>query len=262
MTTSTIYATTTYTTTSCAPHVTECPGTVVTETIVIGTTVCPVDEVEPTNTAVPTVTPPASIPVGYTTSTVYATTTYTITKCAPGVPTCPGQIGQVTTETVVVGITICPIDDLPTETGVPAEPTDVPSGPGGGDDDNNNGGDVPVPVPVPSGGNGGGDNSPVPVPVPSGGHGGEGPHPTGKPSAPGGGYYPVPSGGHPGGHNGTVPHPTGGVDTIVQPPVGGGPTAVPPPPPTPSPSSPVVVGSGAKVGVSLVAIVAGVAALL
>ncbi|RSL68703.1 hypothetical protein CEP54_002651 [Fusarium duplospermum] len=89
MTTSTIYATETYTITSCPPEVTKCPvGSVTTETIAISTTVCPVTQ-------------------EFTTSTVYTTKSYTVTQCPPEVTKCP--VGSVTTETVAVSTTICPV---------------------------------------------------------------------------------------------------------------------------------------------------------
>jgi hypothetical protein len=88
-TTSTIYDTKTYTITSCAPTVTNCPaGHVTTETVAVATTVCPVTE-------------------QYTVSTVYSTKVHTITSCAPTVTNCP--VGHVTTETVPVSVTVCPV---------------------------------------------------------------------------------------------------------------------------------------------------------
>ncbi|RSL41721.1 hypothetical protein CEP53_012590 [Fusarium sp. AF-6] len=54
-------------------------------------------------------------PTQYTTSTVYTTKTYTITKCPPTVTDCP--VGHVTTETIPVYTTVCPV-----ETGKPVEP--------------------------------------------------------------------------------------------------------------------------------------------
>lgn len=80
---------------------------VVTRTIAVSTTVCPV-----TITAddEPTATP--SWPAGWTTSTVYATRTHTITSCAPTVTNCPGKFPYVTTEVVPVSTTVCPISDV------------------------------------------------------------------------------------------------------------------------------------------------------
>ncbi|KAK6952115.1 hypothetical protein Daesc_006647 [Daldinia eschscholtzii] len=99
-TTSTIYSTTVYTVTSCAPSVTNCPakGSVVTETIALYTTVCPVTE-----TQKPTQTPTAAVPY---TSTIYSTRIATITKCPPSVTNCP--VGSVTTETIAISTTIVP----------------------------------------------------------------------------------------------------------------------------------------------------------
>lgn len=46
-----------------------------------------------------------------TTSTVYSTNIYTITSCAPGVTNCPASMGKVTTETVAVSTTVCPVTE-------------------------------------------------------------------------------------------------------------------------------------------------------
>jgi chitinase len=56
-----------------------------------------------------------TFPVQYTTSTVYRTTVYTVTSCAPTVTNCPAKIGQVTTETIIDYTTVCPV--TATETG-------------------------------------------------------------------------------------------------------------------------------------------------
>ncbi|RDW57758.1 hypothetical protein BP5796_12559 [Coleophoma crateriformis] len=109
-TTSTVYATSTYTITSCAASITNCPlNSVITETIAVYTTICPVAEAE--TSAVPEAT---SVPAGYTMSTVYATKIYTITSCAATVTNCP--VGKVTTETTSLYTTICP------ESGSPSNP--------------------------------------------------------------------------------------------------------------------------------------------
>ncbi|RDW79847.1 hypothetical protein BP6252_04485 [Coleophoma cylindrospora] len=63
-----------------------------------------------------------TLPAGYTTSTVRETLTYTITSCAPTVTDCPARIGSVTTETVDLYTTVCPIDSYstaPVSTSVP-----------------------------------------------------------------------------------------------------------------------------------------------
>ncbi|XXH03554.1 metalloendopeptidase [Hypoxylon texense] len=109
LTTSTIYATTVYTVTSCAPTVTNCPAGgsyVTTEVISIGVTVCPVTETGGSSPKPTTTT--AAVPEGYTTSTVEVTKTYTITSCAATVTNCP--VGAVTTE-VSVTTTVCPIEN-------------------------------------------------------------------------------------------------------------------------------------------------------
>ncbi|KXX82582.1 Endochitinase 2 [Madurella mycetomatis] len=118
-TTSTIYTTTTYTVTSCGPAATSCGSHVVTSTIAVSTTVCPVTE---TATSAPE---PETSDGGssWTTSTIYSTKTYTITSCAPtATADCPGKIGHVTTEIVAIGTTVCPVTDeaTPTVTPVPS----------------------------------------------------------------------------------------------------------------------------------------------
>ncbi|KAF9774603.1 hypothetical protein IL306_007370 [Fusarium sp. DS 682] len=74
-------------------------------------------------------THPANVtkPTEYTTSTIYSTKTYTITQCPPTVVDCP--IGHVTTETIAVSTTVCPVYPNPTEP-KPHEP--VPTHPGQG----------------------------------------------------------------------------------------------------------------------------------
>ncbi|KAK8150725.1 hypothetical protein G3M48_009615 [Beauveria asiatica] len=103
-TTSTVYTTRTYTIARCAPTVANCPekGHVVTETIPLYTTVCPMT---PTATASATLSAPSvSASRQPETSITKVTKTYTITSCAPTVTNCP--VGKVTTE--VVTSTICP----------------------------------------------------------------------------------------------------------------------------------------------------------
>ncbi|KAI6092315.1 concanavalin A-like lectin/glucanase domain-containing protein [Hypoxylon rubiginosum] len=108
MTTSTIYATSVYTLTSCAPSITNCPANggnyVTTEVVSIGVTVCPVT----TKGSTPETTTAVAVPQGYTTSTVEVTKTYTIISCAATVTNCP--VGKLTTE-VSVTTTVCPIEN-------------------------------------------------------------------------------------------------------------------------------------------------------
>jgi len=106
-TTSTVYTTSVYTVTSCAPEVTNCPakmGSVTTDIISLYTTVCPVTETEssvPTSTSAPITTE-----TPYTTSTVYETVEYTITSCPATVTNCP--VGSKTTS-VNTYTTSCPV---------------------------------------------------------------------------------------------------------------------------------------------------------
>ncbi|KAM6508607.1 hypothetical protein FSOLCH5_011602 [Fusarium solani] len=139
--TSTVYTTTVKTITYCGPDVPYCsqPPHITTETIAVSTTVCPVTSTyvppKPTgNTEVPPpkptghteVTPPK--PTGHTevtppkptapvsvettthltTSTVYTTKVRTVTWCGPEVPDCPNT-PHVTTETIALSTTICPV---------------------------------------------------------------------------------------------------------------------------------------------------------
>ncbi|KAH8820864.1 concanavalin A-like lectin/glucanase domain-containing protein [Xylogone sp. PMI_703] len=62
-----------------------------------------------------------------TTKTIYTETTYTITSCAATVTDCPGRIGQVTTDTIILSTTICPV----TETETPAPSATATSAQGG-----------------------------------------------------------------------------------------------------------------------------------
>ncbi|KAF3351358.1 hypothetical protein VdG2_00865 [Verticillium dahliae VDG2] len=110
MTTQTIYATNVRTITSCKPEVTNCPAGghyVVTETIAISTTVCPVSEADKTK---PTPTPTPT-PTQWTTSTVYQTNVRTVTSCPPEVTNCPVGGHHVITETVAISTTVCPVTD-------------------------------------------------------------------------------------------------------------------------------------------------------
>ncbi|EWZ89094.1 hypothetical protein FOWG_08841 [Fusarium oxysporum f. sp. lycopersici MN25] len=108
-TTKTVYSTEVYTISKCPPSVKDCPyGSVTTKSYPVSTTVCPITEEhsKPTGYA----------PPEYTTKTVYSTKVYTVTKCGPEVKNCP--YGSVTTETVPVSTTVCPVTEEH-----PAKPT-------------------------------------------------------------------------------------------------------------------------------------------
>ncbi|KAJ5903100.1 hypothetical protein N7504_005483 [Penicillium tannophilum] len=125
--TSTILSTRTATITACPSSVTNCPASeestyVTTETIIVSTTVCPVTE-----TAHATSTGSnysgsngagESQPLSeqLTTSTILSTRTATITACPSSVTSCPAseKSTYVTTETVVVSTTVCPVTALGT----------------------------------------------------------------------------------------------------------------------------------------------------
>ncbi|KAH6694236.1 aspartic peptidase domain-containing protein [Leptodontidium sp. MPI-SDFR-AT-0119] len=98
-TTSTVYSTSKYTVTSCPASVTNCPTGKVTQTVIQYTTVCPV-------THAPTITSKPSYDLHTTekTKTVYATKTYTISKCGPEVKNCP--YGSTTTTVTPVSTSV------------------------------------------------------------------------------------------------------------------------------------------------------------
>ncbi|KAL2877372.1 hypothetical protein SGCOL_007312 [Colletotrichum sp. CLE4] len=59
-------------------------------------------------------------PVERTTSTVYTTKVSTITACPPSVADCPARLGKVTTQTIALYTTVCPVSSVPAPK--PAEP--------------------------------------------------------------------------------------------------------------------------------------------
>jgi hypothetical protein len=235
MTTSTVYTTNVYTVTKCPPTVTNCPtGKVVTETIPLYTTVCPVTG---TQTAPKPTGPPANGPETITTK---YTTVYTVTKCPPTVTNCP--VGKVVTE--VRTTTYCPGQD-----GQPPKPTgsaggnkpsapgsDKPTGPAGGD------------KPAQSTGSAGGD----------------------KPTGPAGGDKPAKSTGSAGGNvpqgskTSEAPKPTGPAGSVPKPsvPVVASNSTIVTIPNKPTGSTPAKTSApasgGAKVGFSVAAVAVGV----
>ncbi|POS81205.1 hypothetical protein DHEL01_v200416 [Diaporthe helianthi] len=136
-TTETFYSTTVVTVTSCAPTVTNCPGTphVTTSIITITSTVGPVHSSGGDETVTATVVPITSTSAGpvpgseqMTTSTIYSTTVYTVTSCAPAVTDCPGRLGSVTMQIIAISTTVCPV----TEAGHTGPTPPVENGGGGG----------------------------------------------------------------------------------------------------------------------------------
>ncbi|KAE9376144.1 glycoside hydrolase family 16 protein [Stipitochalara longipes BDJ] len=69
----------------------------------------------PSSSSLPT---PTSSPV-YITSTVYKTSIYTITSCAATVTDCPARIGSLTTETISLYTTVCPVEEAETAAATP-----------------------------------------------------------------------------------------------------------------------------------------------
>ncbi|KAG5984586.1 hypothetical protein E4U55_004137 [Claviceps digitariae] len=276
MTTSTVYTTKIHTITACPPQVTECPGrnhtTVVTETIPLYTTVCPVTEPNAVPTsALPHPPPPPPPQQSAGLSTYYTTHIYTITACPPYVPDCP--IGKVTTTVYPTGPGAVPPPPpaqsngpppppgLSTVTLAPGHPTAAPSSPGASN--------YPPPPPAQSSGTPPGESNYPSPPPPAQSSGasppGESNYPPPPPPAqssgaspPGESNYPPPPGqsNYPPPAQPTV-FPTGGI------PIGETPTN--PPGTTPTGSNPPIVtaAAGHLTGrLELVAAVAGLAAIL
>ncbi|KZL82352.1 beta- -endoglucanase [Colletotrichum incanum] len=131
LTTSTVYTTKVSTITACPPAVTDCPdriGKVITQTIALYTTVCPVSSVpapKPTEPVKGKDSDNKPNP-GPGVSTTTFTTVYTITKCPSSVPSCP--IGSVTTKVVTTSVPAAgPSVPIVTKVVVPSGPH---SGPG------------------------------------------------------------------------------------------------------------------------------------
>ncbi|KAJ5384473.1 hypothetical protein N7517_002384 [Penicillium concentricum] len=132
-TTSTIYTTRTATITACPSSVTNCPlksktTHLVTETLVVSTTVCPVADATVTG-AVPTkhtTSPSVTEPIGggeastLTTSIIFTTITSTVLACPESVTDCPlrSKTSYATTETFPVATTIYPVVANPQATDV------------------------------------------------------------------------------------------------------------------------------------------------
>lgn len=146
-TTSTIFSTRTATITACPSSVTNCPARskttyLTTETIAVTTTVCPVADATQTTSSYISggEAPTKSEELGFTTSTVFSTRTATITACPSPVTDCPARskTAFVTTETIAVSTTVCPI----TEAAGATQTASVSgfTGEGAGAQDNGNGG--------------------------------------------------------------------------------------------------------------------------
>jgi chitinase len=92
----------------------------VTDTIVLTTTYCPGNPT-PTPSAIATPSAPAQ-----TTLTIYTTTVYTITSCAPTITNCPAKLGAVTTDTIIAYTTVCPIEEAISK-GLITAPAGIPT---------------------------------------------------------------------------------------------------------------------------------------
>ncbi|KAJ5885517.1 hypothetical protein N7495_010027 [Penicillium taxi] len=124
-TTSTVLTTRVATVTECPSSQPDCPVSgrstfVTTETLVVSTTVCPLtEEPRPTTDSQPKPDNGATTQGGQftnggsTTSTIFSTRTATITACPSTVTNCPASAKStyMTTETLVVSTTICPITE-------------------------------------------------------------------------------------------------------------------------------------------------------
>ncbi|KAJ5752262.1 hypothetical protein N7520_009179 [Penicillium odoratum] len=122
-TTSTIVSTRTATITACPSATPNCPPSskttfLTTETIIVSTT-CPQQFVQSPKPLRPHLLPlreakfPQAPELGFTTSTVCSTRTATITACLSSVTDCPARLKTtfLTTETITVSTTICPITE-------------------------------------------------------------------------------------------------------------------------------------------------------
>jgi hypothetical protein len=109
--TSTVYETKTYTISSCAPIITNCPYGSKTTEILSYTTKHPITYTE------------------HSTETFYATKTYTVSKCSAGVPYCP--YGMTTTEHLPLSTSVHTYSSVPATAYVPvsevANPAAIPS---------------------------------------------------------------------------------------------------------------------------------------
>jgi hypothetical protein len=120
MTTSTVYSTTVSTITSCAIDVADCPAVsqttaVVTKTIAISTTVCPVSDANQPNptTEISPGSSSSSVPIHSTTATeepstitYYSTSAVTITSCAVDVTDCPASSTIVSSSEIPISYSV------------------------------------------------------------------------------------------------------------------------------------------------------------
>ncbi|THY13784.1 hypothetical protein D6D02_04571 [Aureobasidium pullulans] len=134
-TTSTVYSTSVQTVTACPPGVVSCPAsektTYYTDVVLAYTTICPVSTAAISGAATVThaaqsasysdmslnsASKPPSRKISYTTSTLYSTSTQTITACISGVKDCPASEKTVYFNDVVkTYTTICPVLAFATE---------------------------------------------------------------------------------------------------------------------------------------------------
>ncbi|KAE8149752.1 hypothetical protein BDV25DRAFT_155808 [Aspergillus avenaceus] len=177
----------------------------------------------------------SSTPVQMTTSTVYATSLVTITRCAPTVTNCPGNPVTVVTSTIAVSTTVCPV----TPTGVPGSSTTQgkPTGSspvGGSSPPEKPTGSSPVggssPPEKPTGSPTAGGSSPPAKPTGSSPVGGSSPPEKSTGSSPAGGSSPPakPTGSSPVGGSSPPEKPTGSSPASGSPPNTTGPAATSP----------------------------------
>lgn len=102
-------------------------------------------------------------PQQWTTSTVYATSYYTITSCAATVTNCPARV---VTSVIAISTTVCPVTQHPAPTNAPSGGNGVPVVSGGGS--NNGNGGVPPEATGTGSGSGSGSASASVPPVATG----------------------------------------------------------------------------------------------
>jgi chitinase len=92
----------------------------VTDIIVLTTTYCPGNPT-PTPSVIATPSAPAQ-----KTLTIYTTTVYTVTSCAPAITNCPAKLGAVITDTIIAYTTVCPIEEAISK-GLITAPAGIPT---------------------------------------------------------------------------------------------------------------------------------------
>lgn len=116
MATTTIYATSVYTITSCAADVTNCPVRTSTSLVSLSTMVVPVTSAQSKAVGESSGDSPESATTNFVTSTLYSTIRYTITSCKPGISDCPVQTASTVVSSTMV-VPVVPVVPVTTEGG-------------------------------------------------------------------------------------------------------------------------------------------------